>query len=280
MTTTELRTLALALQNRIADSYTALLPAYTKIAQWTLNGADDALPTVAELKAVYNAFNSFEKPDYRLVEEVRALKVTTDEAVALVDEIAPFPHTHLKADVTDFPTVMPPDAHTHLKTDVTDFPTVMPPDAHTHLKADVTDFPTVMPPDAHTHLKTDVTDFPTVMPPESHTHLKADVTDFPATFPPAAHSHAVTAYMRYAGNGATSRVLTLSAAIMPTTIFIMRDDVGLNLYWATPLYSAMLNLTTWLPDSISVTTGSITLTTVKGNSSGYAYTLLAWGNAS
>ena len=52
MTTTELRTLALALQNRIADSYTALLPAYTEIAQWTLNGADDALPTVAELKAV------------------------------------------------------------------------------------------------------------------------------------------------------------------------------------------------------------------------------------
>ena len=261
MTTTELRTLALALQNRIADSYTALLPAYTKIAQWTLNGADDALPTVAELKAVYNAFNSFEKPDYRLVEEVRALKVTTDEAVALVDEIAPFPHTHLKADVTDFPTVMPPDAHTHLKADVTDFPTVMPPDAHTHLKADVTDFPTVMP-------------------PESHTHLKADVTDFPATFPPAAHSHAVTAYVRYTGNGATNRVLTLSAAIMPTTIFIMCDDVGLNLYWTTPFYSAMYNLTTWLPNTISVTTGSITLTTVTGNNSGKGYTLLAWGNAS
>ena len=113
MTTTELRTLALALKNRIADSYAALLPAYTEIAQWTLNGADDALPTIAALKAVYNAFNAFEKPDYRLVEEVRALKLTTEEAVALVDQIAPFPHTHLVTDITNFPVTMPPAAHAH-----------------------------------------------------------------------------------------------------------------------------------------------------------------------
>ena len=280
MTTTELRTLALALQHRIADSYTALLPAYTECVSWTLDGADTALPTIAELKAVYHAFNVFEKPDYRLVEEVRALKATTDDAVALVDQIAPFPHTHSYADITSVPATFEPDAHSHVKADVTDFPTVMPPDAHTHLKADVTDFPTAFPPELHTHVKADVTDFPTTMPPSAHSHAYADITSKPTTFAPSAHSHAATAYVRYTGNGATGRVLTLSAAIMPTTIFIMRDDAGLNFYWTIPFYSAMYNLTTWLPDTISVTTGQITLTTATGNAAGKVFTLLAWGNAS
>ena len=299
MTTTELRTLALALQHRIADSYTALLPAYTECVSWTLDGADTALPTIAELKAVYNAFNVFEKPDYRLVEEVRALKATTDDAVALVDQIAPFLHTHSYADITSVPATFEPDAHSHVKADVTDFPTAFPPAAHSHVKADVTDFPTVMPPELHTHVKSDVTDFPTAFPPELHTHVKADVTDFPTTMPPSAHSHAyaditskpttfapsahshaATAYVRYTGNGATGRVLTLSAAIMPTTIFIMRDDAGLNFYWTSIFYAMMFNLTTWLPDTISVTTGQITLTAATGNAAGKIYTLLAWGNAS
>ena len=151
MTTTELRTLALALKNRIADSYAALLPAYTEITGWTLNGADDALPTIAELKAVYNAFNAFEKPDYRLVEEVRALKLTTEEAVALVDQIAPFPHTHLVTDITNFPVTMPPAAHATAWTDITGAPATYPPAAHATAWADITGAPATYPPAAHAH---------------------------------------------------------------------------------------------------------------------------------
>ena len=261
MTTTELRTLALALQNRIADSYAALLPAYTEITGWTLNGADDALPTIAELKAVYLAFNEFEKPDYRLVEEVRALKVTTDEAVALVDQIAPFPHTHVKADVTDFPTAMPPSAHSHVKADVTDFPTTMPPSAHPHVKADVTDFPTTMPPSAHSH-------------------VKADVTDFPTTMPPSAHPHTVVAHVRYVGNGATSRVLTLTSAITPGAILLMSDSEGIAYYWTVSLGVYLGSKTALINNAISIAAGTVTLTSINGNANGVYYTLLAWGNAS
>ena len=298
MTTTELRTLALALQHRIADSYTALLPAYTECVSWTLDGADTALPTIAELKAVYNAFNVFEKPDYRLVEEVRALKATTDDAVALVDQIAPFPHTHsyaditsvpatfepdahshVKADVTDFPTAFPPAAHSHVKADVTDFPTAFPPAAHSHVKADVTDFPTAFPPAAHSHVKADVTDFPTAFPPELHTHVKADVTDFPTTMPPSAHSHAVTAYVRYTGNGAASRVLTLSASIMPTAILIMRDTSGMAFYWLPPLGSSLGGNAQLFANAISVTAGTVTLTSANGNGYASIFSLIAWGNA-
>ena len=151
MTTTELRTLALALQNRIADSYAALLPAYTEITGWTLNGADDALPSVAELKAVYMAFNAFEKPDYRLVEEVRALKLTTEEAVALVDQIAPYPHTHLVTDITNFPVTMPPAAHATDWADITGAPATYPPAAHATAWTDITGAPATYPPAAHAH---------------------------------------------------------------------------------------------------------------------------------
>ena len=110
------------------------------------------------------------------------------------------------------------------------------------------------------------------MTPSAHSHAYADITSKPTTFAPSAHSHAVTAYVRYTGNGAASRVLTLSAEIMPTTIFIMRDDAGLNFYWASPFYAAMY-------DTISVTTGQITLKTATGNVADKGYTLLAWGNA-
>ena len=113
----------------------------------------------------------------------------------------------------------------------------------------------------------------------AHSHAYADITSKPTTFAPSAHSHAVTAHVRYLGNGAASRMFLLSALIMPTTIFIMRDDAGLNLYWAIPFYAAMYNLTTWLPNTISVTTGQITLTTATGNAADKGYTLLAWGNA-
>ena len=192
----------------------------------------------------------------------------------------PSAHAHDYASITGKPTTFEPSAHAHDYASITDKPATFPPDAHTHLKADVTDFPTAFPPELHTHVKADVTDFPTTMPPSAHSHAYTDITSKPTTFAPSAHSHAVTAYVRYTGNGATGRVLTLSAAIMPTTIFIMRDDAGLNFYWTSPFYAAMYNLTTWLPDTISVTTGQITLTTATGNAAGKAYTLLAWGNAS
>ena len=279
MTTTELRTLALALQHRIAGSYTALLPAYTECVSWTLDGADTALPTIAELKAVYNAFNVFEKPDYRLVEEVRALKATTDDAVALVDQIAPFPHTHSYADITSVPATFEPDAHSHVKADVTDFPTAFPPELHTHVKADVTDFPTAFPPAAHSHVKADVTDFPTAFPPSAHSHAYADITSKPTTFAPSAHSHAVTAYVRYTGNGAESRVLTLSASIMPTAILIMRDDAGMVFYWLSPLGAYLGGDALLVANAISVTAGTVTLTSVNGNGNGHGFSLIAWGNA-
>ena len=258
MTTTELRTLALALQHRIADSYTALLPAYTECVSWTLDGADTALPTIAELKAVYNAFNVFEKPDYRLVEEVRALKATTDDAVALVDQIAPFPHTHSYADITSVPATFEPDAHSHVKADVTDFPTAFPPELHTHVKADVTDFPTTMPPSAHSH-------------------AYADITSKPTTFAPSAHSHAVTAYVQWSGNGAASRTLTLSTSIMPTIIIIFKGSAMYYWYWITFFGNDIRTAVGAEGNAINVSTGSVVLK--NANTSGELYTLLAWGNA-
>ena len=279
MTTTELRTLALALQHRIADSYTALLPAYTECVSWTLDGADTALPTIAELKAVYNAFNVFEKPDYRLAGEVRALKATTDDAVALVDQIAPFPHTHSYADITSVPATFEPDAHSHVKADVTDFPTAFPPELHTHVKADVTDFPTAFPPELHTHVKADVTDFPTTMPPSAHSHAYADITSKPTTFAPSAHSHAVTAYVQWSGNGAASRTLTLSTSIMPTIIIIFKGSAMYYWYWITIFGNDIRTADGAAGDAINVSTGSVVLKNIA-NTSGELYTLLAWGNAS
>ena len=185
----------------------------------------------------------------------------------------PKAHSHDYASITETPATFPPDVHAHDYASITDKPATFPPELHTHVKADVTDFPTAFPPELHTHVKADVTDFPTTMPPSAHSHAYADITSKPTTFAPSAHSHAVTAYVRYTGNGAASRVLTLSASIMPTTIFIMRDDAGLN------FYATIYNLT-WLPNTISVTTGQITLTTATGNAAGKGYTLLAWGNAS
>ena len=36
------------------------------------------------------------------------------------------------ADITDFPSTMPPSAHDHAVADITDFPATMPPSAHDH----------------------------------------------------------------------------------------------------------------------------------------------------
>jgi hypothetical protein len=59
--------------------------------------------------------------------------------------------------------------------------------------ADITDFPSTMPPSAHDHAVADITDFPSTMPPSAHDHAVADITDFPSTMPPSAHDHAVIA---------------------------------------------------------------------------------------
>ena len=64
--------------------------------------------------------------------------------------------------------------------------------SHTHVKADITDFPSTMDPTAHTHTKSEITDFPATMPPSSHTHTKSEITDFPATMPPSAHEHSAS----------------------------------------------------------------------------------------
>ena len=218
------------------------------------------------------------------------LRTTWGDITNKPAKFPPSDHTHPAQtvtweDVQSKPTAFPPADHSHPAQtvtweDVQSKPTTFPPAAHAHVKADVTDFPTAFPPAAHSHVKADVTDFPTAFPPSAHSHAYSDIIFKPSTFPPSAHSHAVTAYVRYTGNGAASRVLTLSAAIMPTTIFIMRDDAGLNFYWASPFYLAMYNLTTWLPNTISVTTGQITLTAATGNAADKVYTLLAWGNAS
>lgn len=98
----------------------------------------------------------------------------------------PSAHTHLKADITDFPTTwawgaltgvpatFPPSAHTHTKSQITDFPT-------TWAWSDITGKPATFP--AAAPAWTDVTGKPSTFPPSAHTHVKADITDF-------AHTHA------------------------------------------------------------------------------------------
>ena len=187
-------------------------------------------------------------------------------------------------DITNKPAKFPPADHIHPAQtvtweDVQSKPTTFPPSDHAHVKADVTDFPTAFPPELHTHVKADVTDFPTTMPPSAHSHAYADITSKPTTFAPSAHSHAVTAYVRYTGNGAASRVLTLSASIMPAAILIMRDDAGMLFYWLSPLGAYLGSNAQLFANAISVTAGTVTLTTTNGNGNGHSFSLIAWGNA-
>ena len=113
----------------------------------------------------------------------------------------------------------------------------------------------------------------------AHSHAYADITSKPTTFAPSAHSHAVTAYVRYTGNGAASRVLTLSASIMPAAILIMRDDIGMACYWLPPLGAYLGGTSSLFANAISVTAGTVTLTTTNGNGNGFGFSLIAWGNA-
>ena len=114
----------------------------------------------------------------------------------------------------------------------------------------------------------------------AHNHAYSDITGKPTTFAPSAHSHVVTTSVSYVGNGAASRVLTLSAAIMPTAILIMRNDAGLVYYWVPMFGSTLGSITQLVSNAISVAVGTVTLTSTSGNGNGNGFTLLAWGNAS
>ena len=192
----------------------------------------------------------------------------------------PSAHSHDYASITDKPTTFPPDAHHHDYASITDKPTTFPPDAHSHDYASITGKPTTFEPSAHAHVYADITDAPTSLPMAAHSHAYADITSKPTTFPPSAHNHSVTAYVRYTGNGAASRVLTLSAGITPKAILIMRDDSGLTHYWYQVFGNYLGTSTALINNAITVGTGQITLTTSSGNNSGYSFTLFAWGDAS
>lgn len=110
-------------------------------------------------------------------ENVNNAKYWSDRAQAIAGgDFAPRIHTHVTADITNFPETMPPSAHTHTVGNITDFPDTMPPSEHTHVKSDITDFPSTMPPSEHTHTVDQITDFPETMPPSAHTHNAADIT--------------------------------------------------------------------------------------------------------
>ena len=269
-TLAEMETLLAALRSRLnADP-----DAVADKSIWQMYARMNALK-FPEVSNIWWAFNDLSMFDSVETETVGWSNVTGKPAT-----FPPKPHSHDYASITEKPTTFEPSAHAHDYASITEKPTTFEPSAHAHDYASITGKPATFPPDAHSHAYSNITGKPSAFAPSEHSHAYSDIIFKPSTFPPSAHSHAATAYVRYPGNGATSRVLTLSAAIMPTTIFIMRDDVGLNLYWTIPFYLAMYNMTTWLPDTISVTTGSITLTTATGNASGKLYTLLAWGNAS
>ena len=69
--------------------------------------------------------------------------------------------------------------------------------------------PTTFPPEAHTHPWSEISYKPISYPPETHTHVKADVSDFPATLPGR------MAVVSWVGNGAASRILSLSGEFVP-----------------------------------------------------------------
>ena len=268
-TLAEMDTLLAALRSRLnADP-----DAVADKSIWQMYARMNALK-FPEVSNIWWAFNDLSMFDSVETETVGWSNVTGKPAT-----FPSKPHSHDYASITEKPTTFEPSAHAHDYASITDKPTTFPPAAHSHVKADVTDFPTAFPPELHTHVKADVTDFPTTMPPSAHSHAYADITSKPTTFAPSAHSHAVTAYVRYTGNGAASRVLTLSASIMPAAILIMRDDAGLVYYWA-PIFGSTLGSNTQLvSNAISVAAGTVTLTSTNGNGNGRGFTLLAWGNA-
>lgn len=83
--------------------------------------------------------------------------------------------------VTDKPSVYPPEVHTHPWSQLTEVPLTFPPAGHTHPWDQITGKPSTFAPSAHTHTWDQVTSKPTTFPPSSHTHPWSEVTGAPAT---------------------------------------------------------------------------------------------------
>ena len=119
MTTSELRNLALLLRSRVSTMHGAIRNSYLETASWTLDGADAALPTLAQVKAVLAAYEAAEKPGLAQYDEIRAVKMSADDAATLPTDaslsvawtnvtgkpdVALVGHTHTAAEITDLPT--------------------------------------------------------------------------------------------------------------------------------------------------------------------------------
>ena len=101
--------------------------------------------------------------------------------------------------VTDKPDAFPPEAHTHVKADITDFPTDLATQTdlankadlvHTHTKSQITDFPTKLSefendlPVIDTVVDwSEIENKPETFTPSAHTHVVSDITDFPDALP-------------------------------------------------------------------------------------------------
>lgn len=109
MTTTELRTIALAIKQRIETMQNDLAPALAAAQEWVLDDVDTALPSIASVKAVYQAFDAFDKPGINLYDEIRILKATTDAAAELPETSGVVTWEA----ITDKPETFPPVEHTH-----------------------------------------------------------------------------------------------------------------------------------------------------------------------
>ena len=181
MTNNELRNVALLMQGKVKELAASITPAYAEVSSWTLNLSDAKLPTIAQVKAVLQAYTAVTKPALALYDELREINSSSEEAITLPDVVS-FENIDWE-NVTNKPTSYPPTAHSHVKADVSDF-------AHSHVKADVSDF-------AHSHVKADVSDF-------AHSHAYADITSKPSTFPSS------MVLISYVGNAAGSRTLSHS----------------------------------------------------------------------
>ena len=222
-------------------------------------------------------------------------------------DLAPEAHTHVRADVSDFPATMPPEAHTHVRADVSDFPATMPPEAHSHVRADVSDFPSAMPPEAHTHVKADVSDFPATMPPDAHAHEFADILFKPETYPPDNHTHTVSwpdvinkqasyppsihsheiawgeitskpadlkkiSFVSWTGDGTTNRVLTTTFQVNLVQVVANNGLSGI-----ATVNGALRTTTATLIGAFTYGAMTLTLNAVELNVSGVGYTAIIFG---
>ena len=269
-TLAEMDTLLAALRSRLnADP-----DAVADKSIWQMYARMNALK-FPDVSNIWWAFNDLSMFDSVETETVGWSNVTGKPAT-----FPPKPHSHDYASITEKPTTFEPSAHAHDYASITEKPTTFEPSAHAHDYASITEKPTTFEPSEHSHAYSDITGKPTTFAPSEHSHAYSDITGKPSAFAPSAHSHAVTTSVYYVGNGEASRVLTLSAAIMPTAILLMRNDAGLMYYWAPMFGSTLGSNTHVISNAISVAAGTVTLTSTNGNDNGNGFTLLAWGNAS